>query len=100
MAFFSGVQRALCVREYYRNHDSAAEARRKFCTHYNIRNAKHAPSIQIIQKWVQKFEATGSTLNKPHSGRPRTSREPVNVERVRESIRKQPRLSTSKRASV
>lgn len=100
MASFSGVQRALCVREYYRNHDSAAEARRKFRTHYNIRNAKHAPSIQTIQKWVQKFEATGSTLNEPHSGRTRTTREPVNVERVRESIREQPRLSTRKRASV
>lgn len=85
MASFNGAQRALCVREYYRNNDSATEARRKFCSHYNIRNVNQAPTIQTIQNWVRKFESTGSTLTQPGRGRPRTSRDPENIERVRES---------------
>lgn len=100
MASFSGAQRAFCVREYYRNNDSATEAQRKFCTQYNIRNKNQAPSTRAIKNWVQKFEETGSTLNQPRSGRPRTSREPVNIERVRASVREQPGLSTRKRSSV
>ncbi|CAH2088887.1 unnamed protein product [Euphydryas editha] len=96
----SGAQRPFCVCEYYKNNDSATETKRKFCTHFNIRNAKQAPTIQTIKKWVQKFEKTGSTLSQPRSGRPRTSRNPEKIERVRASVREQPGMSTRKRSSV
>lgn len=89
MASFTGDQRAFCVREYYRNHDSATVAKRKFCNHYNVHKNNFAPSVQTIKKLVQKFETTGSTLNMPRSGRPRTSRDPENVERVRASVQGQ-----------
>lgn len=100
MAPFNGAQRAFCVREYYRNNDSPTIAQRKFCAHYNLRHRNEAPSIQLIRKWIQKFEETGSTMNQPRCGRPRTSRDAEHIERVRTSVRKQPNLSTRKRSSV
>lgn len=100
MASFTGAQRAFCVREYYRNNDSLTISQRKYCNHYSIRHKNEAPSIHLIKKWIEKFEKTGSTLNQPRSGRPRTSRDPENVERVRASVREQPSLSTRKRSSV
>jgi len=100
MASFSDKQRALCVREYYRNNDSFTIAQRKFCAHYNIRHKNKAPLIQLIRQWVQKFEKTGSTINQPRSGRPRTSIVPENIERVRASIRENAGLSTRKRSNA
>jgi len=47
----------------------------------------------LIKKWVQNFKETGLTINQPLSGRPRTSRDPENVERVRVSVREQPGFS-------
>ena len=43
---------------------------------------------------------TGSTINQPLSGRPRTSRDPENVEHVRASVREQPGFSTRKQSSI
>jgi len=43
---------------------------------------------------VQNLKETGSTINQPLSGQPRTSRDPENVERVRASVREQPGIST------
>jgi hypothetical protein len=59
-----------------------------------------ASSIQLIKKWVQNFEESGSTINQPRSVRPRTSRDPVNIERVRASVRKQPGLFARMRSSI
>jgi len=89
MASFNEKQRAFCVREYYRNNDSSTVAQRKFCAHYNIRHKNKAPSIQSIKKWVQKFEETGSTIDKPRSGRPRTSRDPATLEELKARIREE-----------
>ena len=49
---------------------------------------------------MQNFKETGSTINQPLSGRPRTSRDPENVERVRTSVREQPGFSTRKQSSI
>lgn len=62
MERFSGADRAFCVREFYKNGDSASIARRKFCNHRGLRNLNDAPSVPLIWKWVKKFEETGSTL--------------------------------------
>lgn len=50
--------------------------------------------IELIRKWVQKFEEVGSTINQLRSGQPSTSRDRENVELVRASICENPRLST------
>ena len=56
--------------------------------------------IQFIKNWVQIFTEIGSTINQPLSGRPRTSRDPEKVERVRASVREQPGFSTRKHSSI
>ena len=74
MERFTGVDRAFCVREFYLNNNSATVARRKFREHKGLQNFDDTPSLQTIKNWVAKFEETGSTLDKPRSVRPRTSR--------------------------
>jgi len=74
MERFSGSDSAFCVQEFYKNGDSPTIARRKFSSHRGLRNLNDAPSVSLIRKWVEKFEETGSTLEKPNSGRPMSSR--------------------------
>lgn len=62
---FSGADRGLFVREFYKNGNSATVARRKFCSIRLIRHLNDAPSTRLIAKWVKKFEETRSTLEKP-----------------------------------
>lgn len=100
MERFSGADRALCVREFYKNGDSATVARRKFCSIRGFRHLNDAPSIPLIRNWVKKFEETGTTLDKSKSGRPRSSRTVENVESVNQSVRDDPNLSIRKRASA
>lgn len=53
---FTSKDRALCVREFYRNNNSAAIARRKFREHHKLPNYNKAPTVQMIKNWVLKFE--------------------------------------------
>jgi len=97
---FAGADRALCVREFYKNGNSATIARRNFSNVRGLRHLNDAPSIPLIRNWVKKFEETGSTLGKQKSGRPRSSRTEENVERTNQSVRDDPDLSIRKRASA
>ncbi|XP_077294058.1 uncharacterized protein LOC143916716 isoform X2 [Arctopsyche grandis] len=100
MQRFSGADRSLCVQEFYKNGGSATVARRRFCSIRGCRHLNDAPSIPLIRKWVKKFEETGTMLDKPKSGRPRSSRTAENVESVNQSVRDHPNLSIRKRASA
>lgn len=100
MERFSGVDRALCVQEFYKNSDSATAEGRKFCNIQGFRYLNKAPSIQFIQKWVKKIEEIGTTLEKPKSGRPRSSLTPDNVESVNQSVRDDPNISVGKCVSA
>jgi len=71
---FSGSDRAFCVRKFYKNGDSLTIVWRKFSSHRGLRNLNDAPSVSLIRKWVEKFKETGSTLKKPKSERPKSSR--------------------------
>ena len=66
---------------------------------YTIRYS-FAPSENLIRTWVQKFRATGSTVNKPRPGPSRTLRTDENIQRVETSLRENPRQSLRKRASA
>jgi hypothetical protein len=46
----------------------------------------------------QRFEETGSLMNLPHTGRPRSARKEENLERVRASIKEEPKTSTRRRS--
>lgn len=97
MERFLRVDRALCVREFYKNGNSATVARIKFC---NIRHINDAPSPKLIDKWVKKFEETGSTLEKLKPGHPRSSKKVENIDSVSQSVRDNPDLSIRKRADA
>ena len=49
---------------------------------------------------MQNVKVTGLTINQPISGRPRTSQDPENVERVRSSVGEQPGFSTRKQSCI
>ena len=100
MERFLEAYRALCVRGFYKNGHSATVARRRFS---NIRGFSHlndAPSIPFFRQWVKMFEESGSSLEKPKSGRSRSSRTVENVGRVNQCVRHDPNLSIRKRASA
>ncbi|XP_068620533.1 chaoptin-like [Battus philenor] len=65
MKRFTGADRAFCVREFYKNYNSATVARRIFREHKGLHNFDDTPTLQKIKNWVAKFEETGSTLDKP-----------------------------------
>lgn len=95
MECFTGAERAFCVRILQKHWFCDFSATK---VSQSLRDINEAPSAQLIKNWVQKFEETGSTLNKPRTGRPRSSRTEENVESVRISVRENPALSVRKRA--
>jgi len=97
---FSGSDRAFCVREFYKNADWPTIARRTFSCHRGMCNLNAKPSVFFIRKWVEKFEGTGSTLENPKSGRPRSSRTYESVESVNQSMHDDPNLSIRKHAKA
>lgn len=96
---FTGSQRAFCVRAFYKNNDSYTVVRRLYRTHFNLTSLKHVPSANLIKHWVCKFEETGNTMPDKSSGRKRTSRTSMNVDRVRQSVMDDPRQSLRLRAA-
>ncbi|CAH1985567.1 unnamed protein product [Acanthoscelides obtectus] len=56
------------------------------------------PNETTIGRLVRKFEATGSVANLPGSGRPRSVRTPENIAVVKESVRDDPKQSTTRRS--
>lgn len=58
MERLSGVNRVLCVREFYTNGVSSTAARIKLC---NIRGFCQLNNA-LIRKWVRKFQGTSTTL--------------------------------------
>lgn len=96
---YTGPQRAFCVRAFYKNNDSYIVVRRLYRTHFNLTSMKNVPSANLIKYWVRKFEETGNTMPDKSTGRKRTSRTSINVERVRQSVTGHPRLSLRSRAA-
>ncbi|KAG8294238.1 hypothetical protein J6590_107508 [Homalodisca vitripennis] len=64
---WSGADRAVAVRAYYKNGDSVTAAQRG-----------RVPSSHAISSWVRNFEETGSALKKKPPGRIVTVRTPEN----------------------
>lgn len=71
---------------------SCVLVRRKFQTTF----AKPPPAETSIQRWYEKFKATGSVADLPRSGRPRTSDDVVNA--VQESVQRSPMKSLKRRS--
>ncbi|KAL7630171.1 UNVERIFIED_CONTAM: hypothetical protein RMT77_019690 [Armadillidium vulgare] len=100
MERWSGAHRAFAIEAYLTSGKSYAAARRKFCSQYNIRRVKDAPSINLIKKWMIKFRETGSALNIKLKGPiPSVSTE-ENVQRVSDAVNSNPRRSLRKHAAA
>lgn len=83
MERFARADRAFCMREFYKNRDSAIIARKKLCSQRGLNKySLHS----------EKFEETGSTMGKPKSERPRSSRSYKYVDSVNQQVR-DPKIS-------
>lgn len=100
MSHFDGKRRAFCVRTFYENGRSYISTRRLYCSEYGLIHINEAPSANLIKIWIKRFEETGSTFKQPAQGRPRTSRTTDNIERVKDSVRENPQVSTRKRSAA
>ena len=100
MEQWSGEHRAFAVEAYISSGFSLSQARRRFNNRYGIRRLRDGPSINLIQSWVAKFRATGSTLNRPKPGPIPTVATDESVARVMVSVTENPRLSLRARSST
>lgn len=100
MSHWTGEQRAFAVEAYFKANDSCATARRRFCSHYNIRRLSDGPSENLIRLWVRRFRETGTAANNPRPGPSRISRTNENIELVVNSLNNNPRQSVRKRAAA
>lgn len=96
---FTGLHRAFCVRAFYKNNDSYTVIRRLYRAHFNLTSMKNVPSANLTKYWVRRFEKTGNSMPNKWTGRKRTSRTSMNVDRVRQSVLGDPRQSLRLRAA-
>ena len=82
---WTGAQRAIAVKAFYKNSDSFMIAQHEFRREFGIQHHRAVPSAHAIKTCVQNFEATGSTLNKK-GGSVKTVNTPENIVVVREAI--------------
>lgn len=100
MEQWSGEHRAFAIEAYMSNEFSLSQARRRFNHRYGIRRLRDGPSINLIQSWVARFRATGSTINRPKPGPTPAVATDENIERVMISVAENPRLSLRARSSI
>lgn len=100
MLQWTGEQGAFTIEAYFKANDSCATARRRFCSHNNIRRLRDAPSEDLIRSWVQRFQATSSAANSPRPEPSRTARTNENMELVATRLHDNPRQSVRKRAAA
>jgi hypothetical protein len=89
---WTGAQRALAVKAFYKNSDSFVIAQCEFWRQFRIHHNRAVPSAHAIKAWVWNFKATGSTLKKK-CGSVKTVCTPKNIAAVREVIERSPHCS-------
>lgn len=99
MENWTGAERAVAVRAFYKNGDSATAAQRTFRQHYLLGRHGRVPSAHAITTWVRNFEETGSALKKKPPGGIPTVRTPENIATARAAIERSPRRSVRQHAS-
>jgi transposase len=95
---WTGEHRGFVVEAYYKNNRSAIATQRGFRTRFALGRNASVPDRKTILLWISNLRATGSTLKRKSSGRPRTVRTPENVEAIRASIQQSPKRSARKHA--
>ncbi|CAH1962018.1 unnamed protein product [Acanthoscelides obtectus] len=82
-------------KTHYKNGAKIKNTFRALPEHFGRNNR---PNETTIGRLVRKFEATGSVANLLGSGRPRSVRTPENIAVVKESVRDDPKQSTTRRS--
>ncbi|GIY29242.1 hypothetical protein CDAR_206691 [Caerostris darwini] len=67
------VEKALLVKLYYKNSESAIAALRAYRYMKGMRDSKGPITSSALKKMMKKFEATGSLASRQRSGRPSTA---------------------------
>lgn len=93
---FTPQERGIIVSMFLRNNSSVIRTQREFRRRFHHRPA---PIGRTIRRFATRLEATGSTLDRPKSGRPRTGRSAENIDAVREDVEECPETSTRRRAT-
>ena len=81
MEHLSVPQRTKIVEFYLLSQKSIILTQRRYRAHFNTRDA---PTKKTIRAVVAKFGDTGIVRDRSKTGRPRSARNPENIERVRE----------------
>ncbi|OAD53117.1 hypothetical protein WN48_10746 [Eufriesea mexicana] len=95
MKRYTKKQRVFIVEQYFKSNEGLAATVRNFHTKYGGISDLTSP---IVKKLIKKFREAGSISDLRHSGRPSTSRSTQNIEAVRESAAKNPRISIRHRS--
>ena len=82
---WTGAQRALAVKSFYKNNESYVAAQREFRKKFDIHRNNKVPSAHNIKTRVNNFEETGSTVKKK-GGSVKTVRTAQNIDAVRASF--------------
>jgi hypothetical protein len=98
MERWSHGHRAFSVDRFCKNNDSAIQTQREFRKHHSTESNGKVPMRQTILNWVSQFRSTASALSE-NPARPRSVRNPENVERMRVALHQSPRRS-ARRHSV
>ncbi|GIX89431.1 hypothetical protein CEXT_311731 [Caerostris extrusa] len=67
------VEKALLVKLYYKNSESAIAALRAYRYMKGMRDSKGPITSSALKEMMKKFEATGSLASRQRSGRPSTA---------------------------
>ena len=95
---WTGEHWGFVVEAYHENNRSVIVTQRAFRTRFALGRNASVPDRKTILLWISNLQATGSTLNRKSTGRPRTIKTPENVKAVRASIQQSPKRSARKHA--
>ncbi|GIX73317.1 hypothetical protein CDAR_243321 [Caerostris darwini] len=73
------VEKALLVKLYYKNSESAIAALRAYRYMKGMRESKGPTTSSALKKMLKKFEATGSLASRQRSGRPSSVAEVLRI---------------------
>jgi hypothetical protein len=83
MERWSCDHRAFIVESSFKNSDSATQTQHEFMKHFNIGRNGKVSTRQTILNWASQFRSTAFAMPKYTPRRPRSLRNPENVEGVR-----------------
>lgn len=95
MERYTTEQRVIVVKTHYKYGECYAETVRRL---RGIFGRQNAPNMSTVQRLIQKFEGTGSTVNRKVAVRRRTTRSLENIAVVHESVTENPQTSIRRRS--